>query len=602
MTYQAFPIADPKTGLFEAKQAWLAPADAFTEVDDMYTYRGVYSKRRGYSEFAQMNHFIIDITDITKASEGVVTTDGAHGLSNGVTVLLYDVGGMTEVNGNSYTISSASGSAFTLSGTDTSGFTAYTSGGKVATFQTNPVVGIHEHITSTGTRDLLVFDTKRVAKYNATNEELEDLVETDTFTGDNEDFFWLDNWEGKAYFCNNVDRLYSYNGTAVAAVDVDIDGDSSNDLTTCLLIFPFKERLCLLRTTEDGTAYPQRLRYSKVADPTVWDDTIANGGGFVDAPTGQWITGARYLKDLILVFFQKSIWVIRYTGNKDLPFRWEKVHDYQNDAIEMNATHSTVNIADQVWAYGSTSFVGSNGFIPIQVTQNVPDITLKANQAKRNILTTGKLECLNQIWIAYPQADATTSDHVFVYSYEENSWTIYEIPITVFGYYRRSSSLTWNDVTDAWDDIDQSWDEFGASTAEAFPMFLGGSQTGNVWLLNDTGQDNGSSFTCSMKTSRWNPFVKAARRAKLGWVEFLVSSNDTSELTVKFYVDFDDIPYQTLTLDAAADNASQDKVWKRLDSGALGSSHRLEISNSDATQPQIHAIVPHFEIGGTLIQ
>jgi hypothetical protein len=603
MAYTSFPIADPKTGLYEAKQPWLTPADAFSEVNDWYTFRGVYSKRKGYSEFAQMNHYETSISGITKADPGVVTVADVSNIANGATVLLYNVAGMTEVNGNTYTVANrnAGANTFELSGTDTSGFTTYTSGGKVALFETNAITGIHEHITSTGTRDLLVFDTLRVAKYNTTNEVLEDLVESDTFTGDAEDRFWLDNWKGSAYFCNNVDRLYSYNGTSVAAVDVDIDGDSSNELTTCLVVFPFKERLCLLRTTEDGTAYPQRLRYSKVDDPTTWDDTIANGGGYVDAPTGQWITGARFLKDVVVVFFQKSIWVIRYTGNDDLPFRWEKIHDFQNDAMEMRSTQSIINLGDQVWSYGSTGFVGSDGFVPMQVTEKIPDLTLKANQAKRHILSAGKLEPLRQVWVAYPHGTSTTNDRIFVYNYEENTWTLFRIPVNVFGYYRRQSTLTWDDVTDAWDDIEESWDEFGIQGGEAYPMFLGGSYAGKVWKLNDTGQDNGSSFSASIKTARWNPFTQQGRRSRFGWIEFLLSTNDTTAYTIKFYVDYDSSPWQTLTLNADGDSTA-DKVWKRLDAGIIGAAHRIEITSSDSTRPQIHAIIPYFEVGGTLVQ
>lgn len=69
-----------------------------------------------------------DVTDITQANPGVVTS-AAHGLVNGDQVTFASVGGMTEVNGNTYTVASATTDTFALSGTDTSGFTAYTSGG-----------------------------------------------------------------------------------------------------------------------------------------------------------------------------------------------------------------------------------------------------------------------------------------------------------------------------------------------------------------------------------------------------------------------------------------------------------------------------------------
>lgn len=74
---------------------------------------------------------VVSISGVTQANPGVVTTNEAHGYSNGDVVTIDGVSGMTELNGNTYTVANASGSTFELSGTNTSGFTAYTSGGKV---------------------------------------------------------------------------------------------------------------------------------------------------------------------------------------------------------------------------------------------------------------------------------------------------------------------------------------------------------------------------------------------------------------------------------------------------------------------------------------
>ena len=68
------------------------------------------------------------ITNITQANPGVVTST-AHGLSDGDSVLITNVEGMTEVNGNVYTTANVTADTFELSGTDTTGYGAYTSGG-----------------------------------------------------------------------------------------------------------------------------------------------------------------------------------------------------------------------------------------------------------------------------------------------------------------------------------------------------------------------------------------------------------------------------------------------------------------------------------------
>jgi len=68
------------------------------------------------------------ITNVTQANPGQVTTSAAHGFTTGEIVGITGVVGMTELNGNSYTVTVVDSTNFTI-GVDTSGYTAYTSDG-----------------------------------------------------------------------------------------------------------------------------------------------------------------------------------------------------------------------------------------------------------------------------------------------------------------------------------------------------------------------------------------------------------------------------------------------------------------------------------------
>lgn len=78
----------------------------------------------------------LGISNITQANPGAVTYTGNDDIANGDLVYLYGVGGMTQVNGNLYTVAGLStggaGGSFQLSGINTTGFSAYTSGGTVS--------------------------------------------------------------------------------------------------------------------------------------------------------------------------------------------------------------------------------------------------------------------------------------------------------------------------------------------------------------------------------------------------------------------------------------------------------------------------------------
>jgi hypothetical protein len=100
------------------------------------------------------------ISAVTKANPGSVTCT-AHGRSTGDEVGFLNVNGMTELNGNGYTITVVDDDTFTI-GVDTSAFTTYTSGGKVylnitsAAFTAYDSAGeLHEEVTTVSGLDHL---------------------------------------------------------------------------------------------------------------------------------------------------------------------------------------------------------------------------------------------------------------------------------------------------------------------------------------------------------------------------------------------------------------------------------------------------------------
>lgn len=68
------------------------------------------------------------ITAISKANPCVITST-AHGLAAGDRVTIASVGGMTELNGNSYVVEYVTANTFSLYKVDSTNYTTYTSGG-----------------------------------------------------------------------------------------------------------------------------------------------------------------------------------------------------------------------------------------------------------------------------------------------------------------------------------------------------------------------------------------------------------------------------------------------------------------------------------------
>lgn len=100
----------------------------------------------------------IDILGITQANPGVITTDGAHGLSNGAEAYLSGISGMTELNGVTVTITVIDADEFSI-GIDTSAYTAWSANGTVETY-----IETGDTMTWSGEYDIPVrFDTDEIS-------------------------------------------------------------------------------------------------------------------------------------------------------------------------------------------------------------------------------------------------------------------------------------------------------------------------------------------------------------------------------------------------------------------------------------------------------
>ena len=98
---------------------------------DPWNFYGVNYNWQQYTNFSSGNGTVGGmtgaITGVTQATNAEVTSV-AHGLSSGFTIIINNVGGMVELNGNSYTITVVDADNFLLNVNSTT-FTAYTSGG-----------------------------------------------------------------------------------------------------------------------------------------------------------------------------------------------------------------------------------------------------------------------------------------------------------------------------------------------------------------------------------------------------------------------------------------------------------------------------------------
>lgn len=591
--YQPFPIYDLKSGLVLSQEPWLLPGDAFQAMLNARLRRGVLEKRAGYEVFARIGHSVAD--EPIGASGGTSYSGtlikkplraGELQFSDG-TLTIADNGDGTLSGNGSGTINYDTGAySITFSSSTTGAVTA-----DYVFFPGLPVVGIIGFQQDDGSQETLFFDTKRMVKWDSANSKTIDVAKANTWTGDDFHFVQASAWNGSLFIANNKDRLKSYNGLAVANVMVDIDNDTLNELDSCKFVFLYKSRLVLLSTKEDSISHPQRARWCAVNTPTNWTNDE-----YVDAPTNEWIVTAGFIGEDLVVWFDSSVWLLKYTGNTDLPFVWERV---PSDYGAQSPFGMVSFKAGEQAAYGPYSFNITDKLNVAPFDGKVPDAALDVGQEKTKYVYAGLCRESKEAWWLCPSIASASSDQVLAFNWQEATWSKFDIAMQVLGETKSvDSDPTWNAMDVTWDEVEMTWDD--RSGQAGYPVVLMGDGQGYIHRANRGGADNGAAIAFEVISGEWNPFWKAGRCARLGWVDFLIDADSGISLGVEFFMGHESAPYQMSVLDFSPDG-TESKAWKRVYCGAEAESHRIRLIHTASNQTlRIHAVVPFFAQGGRL--
>jgi hypothetical protein len=526
MTTQNFLIGPVKDGLRKDIKPWAIPEDSFEMLTNAYQFRGRIVKRSGYTLLGNLANgtpvmglrtkedFAIDAQtlvafDTTTAYEwngtafvvlpsvmpvvwsgtdyqfffttnyanafwatngkpglngisiinaiaggGIttITTSGPHGFTSGQTVFLINLGGVTGINGNGYVITVTAPNMFTI-----------------------PVVAGGAY-------------TSRGFALNA--------------------FVSTIGQDGIRYY-----GILS-NGTGWANYNPPID--PNNALAGALLIFPYRGYLVFLNTTEGNDAgvfnYPNRARWTAPGtpyysppvpifpnpqgiNPNAARDDLFGAGGATDAPTNETIVAAGFIRDILVVYFERSTWRLRFVNNAQNPFVWERV----NIELGSDCTFSTIPFDKGLMAIGNRGIVISDGVDTSRFDEKIPDEIFNIRQTNNGFQRVYGIRTFRtklNYW-TFPSAANPLGiypDQVLVFNYDTKNWSFFDDTFTCFGYYYPSTTgYTWGDLTDAWASYNYiSWNS-GVSEAE-YENIVAGNQQGFVFILEQTNGQNSPSL------------------------------------------------------------------------------------------------------------
>lgn len=515
MVLKSYLIAPFNSGLINNIEPWLTPEDAFQYLEDAYVWRGRVKKRFGYS-------YLGDTSLDSRLRINLGTTDGNGDFSITVPGATFAVGQMFSIGTELFTVN-ATGTPATLLDTGAATVATFntTSGALVITgadattavyfYPATPVMGLKLRETSNvNFEDTLGFDTQ-FAYYRVSGAW--ERLGTAVWTGGNADFYWTVNYRGtnpyETYFytvngipADNIKYIPS-GSTTWTNLRPQLDAGATRYLETASIILGFKDRLLILNTIEDESGsdrtYQNRARWSQNGDPTAaatsWLDDTPGRGGYVDAPTQEAITTAEFIKDRLIVYFERSTWELVYTGDATLPFRWQQI----NNELGAESRFSIIGFDKGAVGVGNVGVHSCNGVNVIRIDEKIPDEVFNihnGNDGPERVY--GVRDYYRElVYWTFPDDtdDPTYPTNVLVWNYQNSSWAIFKDSFTCFGYFQKDSDLTWAELGTIYGTWAAWNDPWGGPRAQSqFPDIVSGNQEGYTHILDTEKSSNEASL------------------------------------------------------------------------------------------------------------
>ena len=518
-----YMIAPLDGGLQNNIKPWLIPDNAFSELNNVYPFRGRIRKRFG----SRYMNSIVSPTIAQLSSRfriEIDTTDGSGAASGTVPGAIFAVGQLFSVGTQIFTVYQT-GTPADMLATGPGAGTYNTSTGDYAItgttlndtpvywYPAQPVMGLITYQTALSNTDpTFGFDTQ--FSYTFTNGSWDILgpippnANSAIWTGTNSNFFWGATWRGSPaasnlpllFVVNNnpPDGIYYWNGNTSAWTNFTptID-EAGNMLFTSLMIIPFKGYLVAINTWEGMSAgaavnYNARARWSSFNDAitssTSWLSQ-PGAGNAIDAATMESAISCEFIKDQLVVNFERSTWSLAFTGNRIQPFTWQQL----NTELGVESTFSTIPFDQAILGISNVGVHSCNGVNVQRVDDKIPDEVWDIYDGSTGTEVSRVYGIrdyyVEQAYWTFPNTDhdpanVTYPNKVLVYNYKDGTWGLNDDSITCFGYFYEAnvSAVTWSSTDIFWDNDEITWS--AGDEQQLNQIVLAGNQEGFVFIVD----------------------------------------------------------------------------------------------------------------------
>jgi hypothetical protein len=263
---------------------------------------------------------------------------------------------------------------------------------------------------------------------------------------------------------------------------------------TAAILRPFKQFLVALDTTESGTRYKQRVRWSHPADsgavPSTWDetDTTKDAGYYDIQEGGGTLIDCLPLGDTNIIYKESSTIGMQYIGGQFV-FRFYNISE-DNGIFAARCVkpffgkHFLVTKGDVVVHDGNT-------FESVIDNHRRKELfsLIDADNYRRTYVAPSYQN--SEMWICYPTIGSAFPNKAMVWNYKDNTWTTKDLPQAkhiAYGVVDAGGADTWDTDSGTWNLDTARWDSASYNPSSLRNLIAG---IDKFYLADETEQRDG---------------------------------------------------------------------------------------------------------------
>jgi len=225
----------------------------------------------------------------------------------------------------------------------------------------------------------------------------------------------FENFLNEVYITNNEDVPFKWDGTTAAAMTV------PTGLTQAKHVTQYNNYLFLGNVKVSGTRHGSRFYWSDLKDTTTFG---ALNFIEVSKDDGQEITGMKVLSDRLVIFKERSIYNVFFTGDNDIPFILPG-GGKTNSSVGCVAPYSIQVLENGLIFLSTDGFYFFDGSNSLKVSDKISSTLDGYNNTRLGQAVSMVQNGKNRYFCSLPNSGQTTNDRVAVLDWNNRAWSIY---------------------------------------------------------------------------------------------------------------------------------------------------------------------------------